>query len=264
MRSHLVMVIALLSLSVLASDGHAHPTYIGYSGAPGSHGRCASSCHGSTGGTVQISGFPTEYVPGEIYAVTIAHSGGSAIKQFNGSCRVGTGSDNAGVISAGTNTVTYSTSGETNGVHLSAQDLDSGTFDWTAPPAGTGEVRLYIAGHQGSYSGANTTLVLSATEQTTDVFPGDLAGTADLGLLVGNYPNPFTARTVIGYTLPREGLVGLEIFNLSGRRLETCAGEQSSGYHEFVWDASGRPSGVYFIRVQADGRSETRSMLLAR
>jgi hypothetical protein len=144
-------------------------TYKGYSGAPGSKGTCASSCHGVAGGTIEISGFPERYVPGQTYAITISHSDGNAIRQFNGSCRIGTGSQNAGTIFAGTNTATYNTSGETNGVHFSSVNQHSGQFHWTAPSAGTGTVRLYIAGQQGGYNGQNSTLVLTSESDTDRV-----------------------------------------------------------------------------------------------
>jgi hypothetical protein len=155
----------ITGIVLLASIAFGHPTYIGYSGAPGSSGTCASSCHGSSGGTIQIEGFPAEYVPGQSYTITISHNGGNEIRQFNGSCRIGTGSSNAGAISAGTNTITYNTSGETNGIHLSSISLDSGSFQWAAPAQGTGDVRLYVAGHQGNYSGANTNIIQVSSEQ---------------------------------------------------------------------------------------------------
>ena len=58
------------------------PSYIGYSGAPGSNGYCASSCHGSSGGTIQIDGFPDEYVSEQTYAITISHSDGNSIRRY--------------------------------------------------------------------------------------------------------------------------------------------------------------------------------------
>ncbi len=253
---------ALITLLAFASNAGAHASYVGYSGAPGSNGRCAASCHGGSGGTIQVTGFPSDYAPSQVYAISISHSAGVAIKQFNGSCRIGTGSANAGTIQAGTNTATYNTSGETNGIHLSAQDLDSGSFQWTAPPSGTGEVRLYVAGHQGSSSGANTTIVLIATEQTADVQNGNNAASL---LLVGpSYPNPFSAMTTIAYTLPQASPVLLEIFDASGRRLESRILVETAGPHRVTWDGGGNPSGAYFYRIQAGPYSETRKMLLSR
>ncbi|MCB9367243.1 MAG: T9SS type A sorting domain-containing protein [Calditrichaeota bacterium] len=150
----------------------ARSNYTGYSGAPGALGRCASTCHGQSNGTVQITGFPTSYVPDSTYLITITAVSGSSINNFNGSIRVGTGSVNAGVISSGSNTSTYNVSQETNGIHLSANNRTSGTFNWHAPASGTGTVRLYASAHQGtSMSGANTNITLVATELVIETPP---------------------------------------------------------------------------------------------
>jgi hypothetical protein len=259
-KMHLEIVAVMAIALLLAAMAEAHPGYTGYSGAPASNGLCASSCHGGSGGTVQISGFPTNYVAGGVYTITVSHSGGSAINQFNGSCRIGTGSHNAGVIAAGTNTATYNVAVETNGIHLTSTDLASGTFLWTAPVSGTGEVRLYIAGHQGSYGGANTQMVLSAQEQTASVGDGTLAD----AFLTYSYPNPFSAQTVIWYEVPRAAPITLEIFDASGRSLETHALDSSVGLHQFTWNASENPSGAYFYRIQTGGLSQIGRMLLSK
>jgi hypothetical protein len=156
----------LKSLLVLIAAGGlvlGSATYTGYSGAPGSGGNCASSCHGASGGTMTVSGFPTNYTPGQAYLITVAHDGGSSIENFNASVRVGSSSTNAGAITAGTNTAVYNVSGETNGIHFSSAGNASGTFTWTAPNPGVGMVKLYVAGHQGATSGGkNTDMVLTA------------------------------------------------------------------------------------------------------
>jgi hypothetical protein len=256
----MLMGISTALAFLCAAMAVAEPNYTGYSGAPGSNGRCASSCHGAAGGTIEVSGFPSTYEAGHVYTVSFTHDGGSMIKQVNGSCRVGSGAQNAGVIAAGANTVTYNVAVETNGVHLTGTDLMGGTFLWTAPAAGTGEVRLYFAGHQGSFSGANTTLVLSAQEQTTDAGDGAPAGAA----LSYSYPNPFNAQTVIWYEVPRAAPVLLEIFDASGRRLEAHALDQPAGLHQFTWNASENPSGVYFYRIQAGSYTQIRKVLLSK
>ncbi|HPF70819.1 MAG TPA: FlgD immunoglobulin-like domain containing protein, partial [Candidatus Krumholzibacteria bacterium] len=89
--------------------------------------------------------------------------------------------------------------------------------------------------------------------------------------LVGNAPNPFNPSTVITYDLARPGTVTLEVFDVGGRlvrRLENGT-LQSAGRHQVRWDGrdqAGRaaPSGAYFSRLVADGRSETRGMVLVK
>ncbi len=262
MKAPIWSVLAVWTILATASTAVAVPGYIGYSGAPGANGTCAGSCHGGAGGTVQVSGFPAEYSSGNVYTITISHSGGSPINQFNGSCRVGVGSVNAGVIAAGTNTVTYNTGGETNGIHLTTTDLDTASFLWTAPGAGTGDVRLYVAAHQGSYSGPNTVIVLTATEQITGVRDGDPARKSPGCVLYANSPNPFRGETFIGFVLSRATSILWSIHDASGRSLESHESALPAGFHRLTWNASGRVPGIYFLRLQAGTSTLTTTMVV--
>ncbi len=88
--------------------------------------------------------------------------------------------------------------------------------------------------------------------------------------LGANVPNPFNPATRIAFELPRPGAVDLAVFDVSGRRVATLAtGFWPAGRHEAVWqgrDASGdrAASGLYFYRLDADGRMLTRRMLLLK
>jgi hypothetical protein len=242
------LFLAISAVVISSPLSFGRTSYTGYSGAPGSNGSCASSCHGSGGGTIQVSGFPTEYVPGQAYTVSVAHNGGSTIRQFNGSCRIGTGSQNAGVIATGTRTVTYNTSGETNGIHLSSTSQNDCTFQWTAPQAGTGTVRLYIAGQQGNSGGANTSLTLVATEQQSGIDDDHLI--PEKAVLISNYPNPFNGSTTLRFTLPTSGKIGIDIFNIVGQKVESLySGVANAGEFSIAWNASRFPSGIYFARL---------------
>jgi hypothetical protein len=165
-----VMITAALIL--LFATGMARNSYIGYSGAPGSRGTCAVTCHyrQNFDPSIIISGFPETYEPEHQYIITVHRTGDALISQFNASIRIGTGSSNGGHIYASENTMTYSHPQETNGVKWSSNYSDSGTFMWLAPEPGTGEVRLYWAGLQGTLGyGASYHTTLSSYEATTDV-----------------------------------------------------------------------------------------------
>lgn len=85
-----------------------------------------------------------------------------------------------------------------------------------------------------------------------------------------NYPNPFNPTTIIQYELPHAADMHLTVYNLLGKevvRLEY--GHQEAGIHTTQWngrDAAGSmvSSGVYFYRLQAEGFTQTRKMLLLR
>jgi len=80
-----------------------------------------------------------------------------------------------------------------------------------------------------------------------------------------NYPNPFNPTTEIRYDLPERANVRLEIYNLSGQRIETLVSEpQEPGVHWVTWDASRYSSGVYFYKLIAGDRVSAKRMTLLR
>lgn len=80
------------------------------------------------------------------------------------------------------------------------------------------------------------------------------------------YPNPFGSETTIRFSLGEAGPVTARVFNLLGQHVATLAdGEDfGQGAHELTWAPRGLASGVYVLRVEAAGRTETRRLVLAR
>ncbi len=88
--------------------------------------------------------------------------------------------------------------------------------------------------------------------------------------LYQNYPNPFNPTTTISFTLPEEMDVSLEIFNILGQRILILENRVfEAGLQKVIWDGkddSGGEvvSGVYFYRLQAEGYSENKKMVLIK
>jgi hypothetical protein len=271
MRALLLKVAIFAAMTLSAQDLIAHSNFTGYSGAPGSRGTCSISCHNRSAfiPTITVTGFPAEYVPGQQYTVIIGHQGGSTIKQFNASVRIGTGSSNGGVISSGTGTAVYNVSPEeTNGVHFSSSDQNSATFNWTAPASGTGQVRLYWAGLQGNLSnGADTLITLISNEIVTGL--DDDPWLPQAATLSQNYPNPFNGETVIEFSVSEPGPATLEISNILGQRIYhwdeniPLAGQVRLRWNGTADTGGEVPSGVYFYQLQtAQGHWVKRMVLL--
>lgn len=83
-----------------------------------------------------------------------------------------------------------------------------------------------------------------------------------------NYPNPFNAQTSIGFQVPKSGNVKIAIYNVLGQEIASLVNDKyQAGSFKTIWDGkdvAGNivPSGVYFYRMEADGFSLTKKMLL--
>ncbi|MDP8221510.1 MAG: T9SS type A sorting domain-containing protein, partial [Candidatus Stygibacter frigidus] len=79
------------------------------------------------------------------------------------------------------------------------------------------------------------------------------------------YPNPFNPETTIGYNMGSEGTVKIDIYNCKGQKVETLLdARQDAGDHAVVWSAAKRASGIYFVRVNINGQTEQRKVLLIK
>ncbi len=64
------------------------------------------------------------------------------------------------------------------------------------------------------------------------------------------YPNPFNPSTNISYTLPADGNVKVEVFNINGQLIRTLTdSRQSKGDYQYIWNAENISSGVYFVKI---------------
>ncbi len=81
-----------------------------------------------------------------------------------------------------------------------------------------------------------------------------------------NYPNPFNPVTVIEYSLPQPETVTLQVYDVTGRLVETLVDQQHmpAGRHHAIWDASGAASGLYLYRLQTGDFEQSRTMTLVK
>lgn len=84
-------------------------------------------------------------------------------------------------------------------------------------------------------------------------------------------PNPFTARTSLAFTLPRDAAVTLRVYDVRGRLVRTLLDRAAlaAGRHEAAWDGrddrgTRAAAGVYFSRLDVGGRTTTRRLNFSR
>jgi hypothetical protein len=79
------------------------------------------------------------------------------------------------------------------------------------------------------------------------------------------YPNPFNSTTTIRYGLNKSAPTRLAIYDLSGREVTNLVNEkQSAGRYQITWDAEGRPSGMYLLRLKTEDRERVTKLILLR
>ncbi len=90
-------------------------------------------------------------------------------------------------------------------------------------------------------------------------------------LRVSSHPNPFNPRTMITFSLPRAGLVSLDIHDPRGRLVRRLLVNESyaAGDGSVLWDGTNdngqaMPTGLYLVRVRTGGRSTTGKVTLVR
>ena len=85
-----------------------------------------------------------------------------------------------------------------------------------------------------------------------------------------NYPNPFNPVTKLRYTIPKNSLVSIIIYDMLGRQVKTLVNQtQNAGYASVIWDATndyGKPvsAGIYLYQIQAGEYIQTKKMVLLK
>ena len=84
------------------------------------------------------------------------------------------------------------------------------------------------------------------------------------------FPNPFNPTTQIKYSLPKDNLVNIKIYDAMGRKIRSLSNVyQNAGHHSINWDArndmgEGVAAGMYILSVQAGEFSASKKMVLLK
>ena len=80
-----------------------------------------------------------------------------------------------------------------------------------------------------------------------------------------NYPNPFNPSTTIAFDLADAGFVKLNVYNILGQKVKTLVNKMvMAGSYQVQFDGFGLASGVYVYRLEVNGITKTKKMLLTK
>jgi hypothetical protein len=98
------------------------------------------------------------------------------------------------------------------------------------------------------------------------------AAEAEIGLapieftLGQNYPNPFNPTTTIEFSLPEAGQAVLKVFNGLGQEVATLVNERmlEGVYHQATFNANHLATGMYFAKLEFNGKSLFKKLLVVK
>ena len=84
-------------------------------------------------------------------------------------------------------------------------------------------------------------------------------------ILSQNYPNPFNPVTEIEFSIPKPGLVLLEVHDISGKYVATLVeGIKNAGSYIVEFDGRSLSTGVYYYKLQTGDFAAVRKMVLIK
>ncbi|MBN8571426.1 MAG: T9SS type A sorting domain-containing protein, partial [Ignavibacteria bacterium] len=79
------------------------------------------------------------------------------------------------------------------------------------------------------------------------------------------YPNPFNPKTNIKFSIPNSGFVSIKVYDAVGKEIKELVGEyRGAGNHVVTFDGINVSSGVYFYRIETNGFTDTKKMILMK
>lgn len=117
-------------------------------------------------------------------------------------------------------------------------------------------------------AGGSVSMLLNGA--ATDAPAFQPSGAAFTTGITSIFPNPFRSGTRVRFDLARPGEVGVRVFDVRGREIaRLLEGMRPAGSGSISWDGRdgegrGVGAGVYFVRLDADGKSMTEKILRVR
>lgn len=113
--------------------------------------------------------------------------------------------------------------------------------------------------------------------KSTDIYAQQISASGMLGVITGlneisrqsmleqNYPNPVNSDTKIRFKISESGYVSLKIFNMSGKEVSTLVKTvMNPGSYSVNVDVTGIPAGIYIYRLQTEGKTDTKSLVVIK
>jgi membrane dipeptidase len=95
--------------------------------------------------------------------------------------------------------------------------------------------------------------ILTAVENEIGLLPNNFK-------VMQNFPNPFNPSTKIGFVIPSDANVSIQVYNILGELVDTRSSYLPKGNYVFDWFSKGS-AGVYFYTISFENQSITKKMI---
>lgn len=145
-----------------------------------------------------------------------------------------------------------------DGIDTVRADQTTNNASWvslgTFPFTGTASDKVVISttgSTAGTYVVADAIRFTGTYLPTSTEFTDGFVASASPNLIYA-YPNPFNPELSISFRMMNAGTARLEVYDLGGRLIETLIPGSAlpKGMHTARWDASGRASGTFLVRLE--------------
>ncbi len=150
--------------------------------------------------------------------------------------------------------VEYSINNGTNWSDVIASMPDTGAYPWTIPTDTISDSCLVrISDTDGSPVDTSDSIfaIVSVTSIPIPKLP-EVYSFNTKGITAGNLFE-------IKYALPEKAKFKLEVYDIKGTKIEEISEENRAGFYSMKINMSGKPAGVYFIRMEANGKKFTKT-----
>ena len=115
------------------------------------------------------------------------------------------------------------------------------------------------------YIGEKKVVLIGTGVEGDSVFDKLTGDIPDKFILFNPTPNPFNSTTTIRYGLPYPDQISMQVYNLSGQQITTLfEGHQQPGIHTTPLNASGLPTGLYFVQMRASEQMLIQKVMLIK
>ncbi|MAT39437.1 MAG: hypothetical protein CL946_07510 [Ectothiorhodospiraceae bacterium] len=144
----------------------------------------------------------------------------------------------------------------------------AGTNQWFRQPVywfASASDGLYTTNSTQSPAGAQPPGFLLVLIRDTTVAVDPVSDAPESFQLEQNYPNPFNPSTTIKFSIVKGGEVSLKVYDLVGNEVAELVNEPlTPGVYTTAFHGINLPSGVYIYRLQANGNTITKRMVLTK